>query len=1338
MPVKLLITLISIQVLLLALYFIDFNEKATYTMTTPMGKMIESDVLSSRNVTAFCQDKNHVMWIGTSDGLNLYNGNQMIQLFTDENDSTSLPDNNIQGIMRDSKDQMWVATPNGVARYLGGYRFKRFAIPYSLQGAHQMADWGRNGIVVSNGIKAYRIYNDTVSEFFSFSLKLGQLNYLYPDHHDGYWVIDLLHCVHYNKSGQPDITHTIPHSNLAYCQQVGDTLWVGQGRFVSGFNLNTNKRFFYNKEELPIIATLFFSDGDYLFLNSGYHGLYRIKLSTGGLQKISNEEMHLRHKDVTISALYKQDSDNVWIGYQNGGFQVSSQNYLGFDKNNNNQLNHQYQGKSINTIGATSNNIIGSSEDNIFCYDLTTRQVHTYLHSDIFSDSPFYRQTLEDVVPFEGSKVWLVSNVRICSCNITNNNINILSQCYSNIHIGPILGSSLRVGNDLLTVSNSAYLIRTTFGDTHIDSIPVWNDQFSTAARLADLHNGKVLIVMKGMRLALYDTHNNQVEKLEVKGNEAFHNDDPQVTFVDSHHRVWIGTMRRGLLRFFPESGKLTRVKVVPQLPIKSIDEDEKGVLWLSSNDQIISFNPNKEAIFFCAIPVTEKSLIRNACKIPGTDVIAYGTNSSVDFISVGKIKGESNFDLKITGIRLLDEDNNYKYVSDDFKDGNKYTFANDDNDIVVEFSSAQFGRWQNVMYQCMLEGFDKDWRQPTLTPNIQFHNLPAGSYTFRVRMISSPDHPALAEHYLKFRIKPSFLASPAAVYFYFLLVFFIIYYINSLYLRGHKNRLKVAQLEQERERNQRTNEMNMSFFTNISHEFRNPLTMIAGPLLMLRRDDSLPGSVRYTLNMVCKSVNLMLKLIDQMLDFNQLETDVLRLKVSEYDVVSELSTLISAFEEGAKLRNITIEREGIRGNLYVWMDKDKFEKIMSNLLTNALKHTPDNGLIRIVFHELDREQASILKYPVSGSLGKFFSVKVYNNGESISPERINDVFKRYYQIKKGNEKYQYGWGSGLGLYYVKQLVRLHHGIIWVQNESKGGVTFQFILPTEEYAYQEDEHVIEEDTVLQIAVDEEVHEVDRLIERNQEEVNTIAKKPVILIVDDDMAVAQYIRSLFITDYLVFNKYSAESTLEDIDNIKPDIILSDIVMGDMDGYHFCSAIRQNSKYSHVPIILITAKSNVSEQVMGLENGANAYVTKPFDPSYLKALVDSQLKNFNLLKEKMEATEQQFCEELSDQDRKFMSALYALMEKHLPEQNLNITTICNELLISHSKFNYKLKELTGETPGSFFRKFKLNKAAKLLREGKYNVSEISVMTGFGTVSYFSVAFKKQFGISPSEYK
>ena len=192
------------------------------------------------------------------------------------------------------------------------------------------------------------------------------------------------------------------------------------------------------------------------------------------------------------------------------------------------------------------------------------------------------------------------------------------------------------------------------------------------------------------------------------------------------------------------------------------------------------------------------------------------------------------------------------------------------------------------------------------------------------------------------------------------------------------------------------------------------------------------------------------------------------------------------------------------------------------------------------------------------------------------------------------------------------------------------------------------------------------------------------------------------------------------------------------MGDMDGYHFCSAIRQNSKYSHVPIILITAKSNVSEQVMGLENGANAYVTKPFDPSYLKALVDSLLKNFNLLKEKMEATEQQFCEDLSDQDRKFMSALYALMEKHLPEQNLNITTICNELLISHSKFNYKLKELTGETPGSFFRKFKLNKAAKLLREGKYNVSEISVMTGFGTVSYFSVAFKKQFGISPSEYK
>lgn len=207
----------------------------------------------------------------------------------------------------------------------------------------------------------------------------------------------------------------------------------------------------------------------------------------------------------------------------------------------------------------------------------------------------------------------------------------------------------------------------------------------------------------------------------------------------------------------------------------------------------------------------------------------------------------------------------------------------------------------------------------------------------------------------------------------------------------------------------------------------------------------------------------------------------------------------------------------------------------------------------------------------------------------------------------------------------------------------------------------------------------------------------------------------------------------------MDDIRPDIILSDIIMGEMSGYDFCRTLKSDLMYSHIPVVLITAKSKIDEQINGLKLGAVAYVTKPFAPAYLQALVESQLENVRHLRQRLgdSTSTESLADNMSEQDRHFMDELYALMERHSAELDLNVATVCRDLLISQSKFNYKLKELTGDTPGVFFRKYKLNRAARLLREGKHNVSEVAIMTGFGTAAHFSVAFKKQFGVVPSEY-
>lgn len=379
----------------------------------------------------------------------------------------------------------------------------------------------------------------------------------------------------------------------------------------------------------------------------------------------------------------------------------------------------------------------------------------------------------------------------------------------------------------------------------------------------------------------------------------------------------------------------------------------------------------------------------------------------------------------------------------------------------------------------------------------------------------------------------------------------------------------------------------------------------------------------------------------------------------------------------------------------------------------------------------------------MAGGGWRWLEVEVFNSGSHIADSRLADVFKRYYQLADAETQHKYGWGTGIGLYYVKRLVGLHHGEIAACNVSSetdslsDGVAFRFRLPADSSAYGNGEFADTAAHVMQIPIQQD----DLHTAEEAEETGSTGRRNrrKILVVDDDVDVAGYIRSIFAADYAVENRYSAEAALKDMAEIRPDIILSDIIMGEMSGFDFCRTLKADIMWSHIPMVLITAKSDIGEQIRGLRLGAVAYATKPFDPSYLLALVEAQLSGVQSLRRILgdSTSTESIADEMSEQDRRFMDELYAIMERRSAEQELSVAAVCHEMLVSQSKFNYKLKQLTGDTPGTFFRKYKLNRAARLLREGRHNVSEVAAMTGFSTAAHFSVAFKKQFGVSPSEY-
>ena len=1204
-------------------YVVDFGRFDTRSKMVLRGSHSDEDyMLSSVNVTSLAQDRKGLVWIGTSAGINVYDGQDYIQFFHDSRDTTALPDDYINALHCDPSGRMWVGTQNGLARYVGGYRFSRVALPAGDSYVTDIRDTPFGLLEVSTLGRIYQV----------------------------------------------------------------DTL----GRVQSSRNCGSKSH------PLPY------------FLPQGVPSSLPVLSDTTVLRKPAD----------IISATYRDADSNLWVGYHNAGYQVISDNIVAFKHANANNMTKVSAGNNITSLECVGHSILAGTTRRIYVYDQLTGHTAYTFHRQLTPPVPGTRQYPVDMVALDDQRLWVIYDHEVLGCRLQGTGIRVESRTAGQAGQPLYLGYGTRLGNDLYLSCSGGRMLRCRYGQDRPDFLPVCSRWYDAETQLTTLRDGRLLLFMKNMHVALYTPRTGRLQELPLKGTPGEANIDPAFARQDSRGIVWLGTKRFGLYRLDLRTDSVHHMDFLSDVHIQALEEDSLGQLWITTLRDVTCYQPATGAVLMNSLVSSSQNqwsrqyFDNSICLSPDGKVVL-GSSDGCIFLppSAGDSPDEGHRErqqrLCIYSLDIQDKDGRLYSLNDNIQDGSSYTLAYDQNDLHFRFFYPNYSRASSLMYQYRLDGYQNNWQEPTYKHEAHFSNLAPGRYTFRLRLISSPTLPPLAEQQVTVIVRRAPWSSAPAWMFYLCCLALVGYYVLRVNLE------------------KRTNEMNMSFFANISHEFRNPITIIAGPLLALKSDPTLPASVQDTLDRVCMSVNRMLRLIDQMLDFNQLETDALRLKVSEEDAGTLLQQMAATFEVSTRVRAIrlTVTVEGDCSG--VWLDTDKMEKIVSNLFTNALKHTPDGGEIRLAAR---RE-------------GEELRVSVFNNGPHIAPDKLPNVFKRYYQLADMHGTHHYGWGSGIGLYYVKRLVGLHHGTITVNNV-EGGVEFVFTLPVQRLKYQPMEQVEQGGShVMQLPVG-----LSSASAADEENAPAATQRRKILIVDDDQDVALYIRSLFADRYEVVNRYSAESALQDLEQTAPDIILSDIIMGHMSGYDFCRHIKQDLLFSHIPVVLITAKSNMSEQIDGLRLGAVAYVTKPFDPFYLQAIVEAQLQNIETLRHRLGestrteqiASDTAVSDTLSPQDRRFMDDLYSYMEQRAAQLDLNVTTVCRDLLISPSKFNYKLKQLTGDTPGTFFRKYKLNHAAALLREGGHSVAEVAVMTGFATAAHFSVAFKKQFGVSPSEYK
>ncbi|MDO4826301.1 MAG: response regulator [Bacteroidia bacterium] len=492
-------------------------------------------------------------------------------------------------------------------------------------------------------------------------------------------------------------------------------------------------------------------------------------------------------------------------------------------------------------------------------------------------------------------------------------------------------------------------------------------------------------------------------------------------------------------------------------------------------------------------------------------------------------------------------------------------------------------------------------------------------------------------------------------------------------------------------------------------------------------------------MHLVQRNSDRMLKLVGQLTDLNKLDHGKMVLNVKACDISAIIRSAYEAFGNAAERKEIAF-RLDCPDYLLCWTDSDKFEKVVYNLLSNAFKYTPSGGSVTLRAGTGNAADVGGLFPEQNPKEGNYLIVSVSDTGIGIPDDRKKDIFTRFMRITPDSRT----GGTGIGLSFSKSLVEIHRGMIGVKDGKAGdgsasGSVFFFALPADSSAYTPEE-LSGAESPRQNTVDGSIYKSEYTLHKTP--AATGEKRTKVLVIDDDSEILYYLSLVLSEEYEVITRSDAVSGYKKIEEVQPDVIISDIMMVEMDGLKLCRMVKDDIGISHIPFILLTAKTTTDDQIEGMNAGADAYIVKPFDPGYLKAVIASLLRNRDNVRKALGAStsiDKVEVEEnvISAQDKKLLEKIYAIMEDSLMDSELNISEMTVNLGMSRTKLYYKIKGLTGQTPNEFFKTFKLNKAAEMIKEGKYKISAIADMVGFSSPSHFAAAFQKQFGKLPSKY-
>ena len=814
---------------------------------------------------------------------------------------------------------------------------------------------------------------------------------------------------------------------------------------------------------------------------------------------------------------------------------------------------------------------------------------------------------------------------------------------------------------------------------------------------------------------------------------------------------IWIGTDGGGLFKFDKKSNQFYNFNDFPGLKEKSVRaiiSDNNGCLWISGGLGLtrLDFKNKKSTNFTTDDGLIVNDFNNNAVFKDGNGELYFGSYEGMNYFNPNELeKTEKAPRLYFSDFKLFnksvaphsDSSPLTKVISQTLE----IVLDHTQSVFTIEYVGINYNLSKKNQYAYYLDGFEKEWNYVGDNKAATYTNLAPGDYVFKVKAANADGTWNTVPLMLKIKILPPWYKTYWAYLIYVLLSIFLIKYMNSIY----QNRFKVKQaiiLEKEKTNQlEKLNNKKLQFFTNISHEFRTPLTLIINPLEDILRTKNLSPEIYSKLKTIHKSSDRLSRLINELMDFNKLQFNKIFLQVSKIEVVGFTKEIIDYFEEEAASRNITINFQPSVEELRDWLDPKMLEKIIYNIISNAFKFTPDGGLITISIDELNSDDA----LDIDGQKVPSFSITIKDTGSGILKKDLKRIFDRFYQVNNLNKVY-YG-STGIGLEVVKEFVELHKGKIEVESQVGEGTKFTVKFPLGNSYYSKKEIIKEtyeleknENKLLfksKTRKDEEDENDEFANDYSDEIVVEVVKTYTVLIVEDNAELRNYLKQELSKLYKVIVAENGKKGYDLAIQKLPDLIITDVIMPVMDGLELCKNIKGNIKTSHIPLLMLSAKAMVKDRLEGIDSGADIYLSKPFELDILKSSLAQLITSRQIMFNKFyTGITKQGKDKTTSLDTEFIQKILHFITENISDAQLSVELLSSKMFLSRSQLYRKIKTLTGVSVNEFIRNVRLEKAKQLIEQGNNNMNEISYKVGFTSPSYFTKCYKNKYGHLPTQ--